>query len=791
MRSFARRARRAECPSAPQPSDDEIWVRWVPPQSALLKKPILLFRKETKSKTLVSSTSPSPPTAITSNQKIDEVASIAPKTPVSQLTKEIFPVGTEVEVRIDAEGFFGSWYEATVLSYYRVNRRAKYKIQYQEFVLDDGSGEKLVEDALAKDVRPRAPRRFTSHGPSFSHFPNNEDEDPDIKMHDLVEAFHRDGWWHGVVTGLRDRTTGLYTVSFPNSREVLQFWPAEIRPRSAFANGKWSRVLQVQQKTEEFREGDKVEVFRVRDDYGPSYFPARVDKVIHHSYYLVKYESPDAQPNGGLTEILDPQYLRPAVNCMPGTILYMEGSHVEVFCKGGWCSGVVSSGLRGSNYAVTVKYQGEQMTDQFHISGMRLRLEWDGRRWSKWKSPSKAKKRKLVDSNEIFVSDVSLTKSETTPGLVTSPDKKLKKERVKAESSKSTSNSSQVKRAVRKISQSDKLVTELKDCYFVQKKSTGMRTTTCRRNLNGWAWAPDLKQDKVEENNRVAASETQKDLNFSNESSSYVPQSNINASNTNCNADFAEENEVVILPNDGTRGHIPDSEGQDFLVFNQHTLAEHKSVTPDILPFGMTSLWKLLQTTNEVFGHIPQRPHFKKLESECVDKREGAAIGMMVTYAKLVDSIRGLSIHTELKVIESKLECLDSLEENGFMVDPIRSRLHRLLEIKSNYSEFASEWVKLETEVAREKQENKNSLASAKFCEDKSADISKSIAELKEQLSIMEKQKKAVMEEKSGILDLVAKREHNISRIEDEIFIINRSKESASEEFGRVAAEPL
>ncbi|KAJ4784258.1 hypothetical protein LUZ62_035504 [Rhynchospora pubera] len=730
--------------------------------------------------------------AITTNQKeIEETASIAPKTPAAQLTREPFPAGTEVEVRIDAEGFFGSWYEATVLSHHSFKRQAKYKVQYQEFVLDEESGEKLIEDALAKDVRPRAPRRYTSRGPSFSHFPNNEDEDPDIKMHDLVEAFHRDGWWHGVVSGLRDRTTGLYTVSFPNSREVLQFNSAEIRPRSAFANGEWFRVLEVQQETEAYREGDKVEVFRERDDYGPSYFPARVDKVIHQSYYLVKYESPDAQPNGDLTEILDPQYLRPAVNCMPGTLLYMEGSHVEVFCEGGWCPGDVSSGLRGSNYAVTVKYQGEQMTDQFHISDIRLRLEWDGRRWSEWNSPSKAKKRKSANSNEFSVSDVSLTESETTPNSVISPGKKLKKERVKSESRKSTSNPSKVKRAVRKVFQSPKLVTELKDCHFAQKRSTGMRSRTCKRNLTGWAWVPDLKQDKVD-NNGVASSETRKDANLSIESSSYVPQSNTSASNTNCTA---EENAVAMSPHDRTRSHIPDSEDQDFLVFNQHTLAEHESVAPDILLFGMTSLWKLLQTTNEVFGRIPQRPHFKKLESECVseclDKREGAAVGMMVTYAKLVDSIQGLSTHTELKVIEDKLECLDSLEENGFIVDPIRKRLHRLLEIKTNYSEYASQRVKLETELAREKQENKNLVASAKICEDKSADISKSIAELKEQLSIMEKQKKAVMEEKAGILDLVANRKHKILRIEDEIFVINRSKESALEEFGRVVAEPL
>ncbi|KAJ4783524.1 hypothetical protein LUZ62_034770 [Rhynchospora pubera] len=807
--------------------------------------------------------------ALPPEHKIDgEVLSISPITPNSQSSGKPFPVGAEVEVRIRSDGFHDSWYEAIVLSHYKVTRYSKYKVQYLEFLREDGSGEKLVEDVLAKDVRPRAPRRFTSHGPSFS-LPNNEDEDPDFKMHDLVEAFHNDGWWHGVISALSP-DAGLYTVSFPNSRDVFQFKPADIRPQLAFANGLWSSVEKIPKKTEAYKEGDKVDVHRVRDDQGESWFPAQVEKVIHHSYYVVKYESTNAHPNGDLTEILDPQHLRPAVDCMPGTVLYMVGSDVEVLRGGGWCPGVVSSELSGSSYAVTVESRGEQVTVQFHVSNMRLRLQWDGRRWSKWVSPSKAKKRKLVNSDEIFASDDSLTESKTTPDSVTFPGKKQKKKRAKAESSKSTGNSRPIKQAVQKVSRPRNLVTELKDYRF--KFSTGKRNITCKRNLNDWA--PDLNQDKVDDNG-LADSEKEKDVNISNESSSDVPQPNKNGEKetahiitpsceqnlptyTNCTADFAEENAVVFLLHDRTMGHIADSDGQadtltngvaeiregqliasqlnssanlEHLIgrqdkytipslsklvpsvdqaaplpllensvsidpspnseFNQHALAEHilvNPVAPDIvLPFEKASpIWKSLTITYEVFSRIPQRPHFKTLESECEEKREGIAIGMMVTYATLVDSIKRLSIHTELMVIEHKIACLDSLEENGFIVDPMRNRLRHLCKIKTNYSKSALERVDLETKLAKEK----DLLASVNVCGEKLADICKSIAKLKEQLSVMEKQEKAVMEERAG-LGSAAEREDSISKLKNEILNINRLDESASEEFGRVVSEPL
>ena len=64
-----------------------------------------------------------------------------------------------------------------------------------------------------------------------------QDEDPNIKMHDLVEAYHKGGWWHGVISGLRNPVTGQYTVSFPYYREIFQFQMSEIKPHLTYVSG--------------------------------------------------------------------------------------------------------------------------------------------------------------------------------------------------------------------------------------------------------------------------------------------------------------------------------------------------------------------------------------------------------------------------------------------------------------------------------------------------------------------------------------------------------------------------
>lgn len=153
----------------------------------------------------------------------------------------LFPVGTPVEVRSDESGFDGSYYEATVAGHQRRRSGLGYVVTYATLTRskDDG-GSPLQELAAAADVRPRPP-------PPPSPSPLR----PGFAPHDMVEAFHNDGWWAGVVVSAvvptteaaaaagRRRGGRLFKVCFPTSRELLEFEEAALRPNRVFRGGCW------------------------------------------------------------------------------------------------------------------------------------------------------------------------------------------------------------------------------------------------------------------------------------------------------------------------------------------------------------------------------------------------------------------------------------------------------------------------------------------------------------------------------------------------------------------------
>jgi chromosome segregation ATPase len=164
--------------------------------------------------------------------------------------------------------------------------------------------------------------------------------------------------------------------------------------------------------------------------------------------------------------------------------------------------------------------------------------------------------------------------------------------------------------------------------------------------------------------------------------------------------------------------------------------------------------------------------------------REGMAIGMMATYANLAESIQKLPVHTEVTIFQEKIFCLDSLEENGFIVEPMRSRLQHLLEIKTNYTKSVLKQVELEPALASKEHEKKNLLASANTYDAELEYVTKRIAELKEK-------KKAIMKERAGISSSTAQAENDISRLREEILSISRSHQQSLEEFECVVSKPL
>ncbi|KAL6842865.1 hypothetical protein ACP4OV_027178 [Aristida adscensionis] len=283
------------------------------------------------------------------------------------------PPGAEVEVRVDDEGFHGSWFEATVVGFAPARgprSPARYTVTYIHLVADDGSV--LTEFFAPTHIRPRPP---PSPPPRFA-------------PHDVVEAFHKDGWWSGIVVAADD-DAAFVTVAFPVTREVISFAPRLVRPRREFVGGEWvpsGTVVAVKPKgaVKVYEVGEKVEVGREREVYGYSWFPATVAKVVDPCSYIVEYFDLEEEDDGKkATEYLHWSYIRPAVDHCPreSEFQFGIGAAVEAYCDGAWSPGVVIRVVDDSEYEVSIDgKKGKQLVTKV-VELLKPQYKWNGKNW--------------------------------------------------------------------------------------------------------------------------------------------------------------------------------------------------------------------------------------------------------------------------------------------------------------------------------------------------------------------------------------------------------------------------
>ncbi|KAJ6829299.1 DUF724 domain-containing protein 3-like isoform X1 [Iris pallida] len=276
------------------------------------------------------------------------------------------PVGSEVEVRSNEDGFHGSWFEATVTK--SLSKSRTYAVAYTTLVSPDGDDPPapLEETVRFSMVRPRPPLP----GPN-----------KDYGLHHLVEAFHNDGWWAGVVSGLPGGGRDEYTVCFPSSREEFMFRASELREQMQWVRGRWLS-LQDQQGGADgmFDVGAPVEVSRDNENYGAAWFVGTVLKVIGKKNLYVEYENlridgEDGNSGTLLKEIVDLQYIRPPPTSKSKKFNVLD--EVEAYRGDGWYAATVLKILPGPRYVVNSK--GEEVDlDQ---SSIRCRCSWTGGIW--------------------------------------------------------------------------------------------------------------------------------------------------------------------------------------------------------------------------------------------------------------------------------------------------------------------------------------------------------------------------------------------------------------------------
>ncbi|XP_050224232.1 DUF724 domain-containing protein 7-like isoform X4 [Mercurialis annua] len=146
-----------------------------------------------------------------------------------------FNKGDVVEVSSDDEGFRGAWYVATVLkpasasrnsSSYPI-RKTRALVEYQNLLSDADHSKPLTESIELSYIRP---------------LPPVPDDDQSYETHDVVDAFHRDGWWKGVVSKVFEGTESSekkYAVVFIDPLEQVEFLSKDLRFHFEWTNETW------------------------------------------------------------------------------------------------------------------------------------------------------------------------------------------------------------------------------------------------------------------------------------------------------------------------------------------------------------------------------------------------------------------------------------------------------------------------------------------------------------------------------------------------------------------------
>ncbi|XP_057471090.1 DUF724 domain-containing protein 5-like [Actinidia eriantha] len=124
-------------------------------------------------------------------------------------------------------------------------------------------------------------------------------------------------------------------------------------------------------------------------------------------------------------------------------------------------------------------------------------------------------------------------------------------------------------------------------------------------------------------------------------------------------------------------------------------------------PFTKHSLiWETLEIM-EIFQKMPQQPHLCSFDKSKEDKADGLAIGYMVTFANVAESMSRLQVTDPTSLTDSISETLSDLELHG-SDGLIRSRLNELLLKKGRHHQLELEFQRLDkaiTELDPEKTE--------------------------------------------------------------------------------------
>ncbi|EEC78467.1 hypothetical protein OsI_18337 [Oryza sativa Indica Group] len=268
-----------------------------------------------------------------------------------------FRPGDLVEVLPDEPGYRGAHFPASVTASH-ANPRG-YTVAY------DGSGCPLGEVVAASQLRPRPPDAPRGVPPA---------------EHAVVDAFKGGAWWVGVALGGgRAAAGGRVAVCFPETREVVEFDAADVRPHLEWVAGEWLSPENMGiSKTMPYKKGTQVEVAKLEGNSVVAWFSAAVEKAIWKNSLLVDYNCSKNDGSVLPKEIVDLKHIRPHPQ-HASAIIFCINDEVEGFQGNGWWLGVITDVHPEFRYTFKAAHSGKEI--QLDQKALRLRYDWTHDQW--------------------------------------------------------------------------------------------------------------------------------------------------------------------------------------------------------------------------------------------------------------------------------------------------------------------------------------------------------------------------------------------------------------------------
>nr|XP_011470639.1 PREDICTED: uncharacterized protein LOC101295872 [Fragaria vesca subsp. vesca] len=267
-----------------------------------------------------------------------------------------FNRGSRVEVWFTEQG---AWFPAHVLdsnSNPLRNRKRRLLVEYETLVSDDDSSKPLTEEIEASLLRPAPP----------------EESDEGFEEHDVVDAFHVEGWWRGVVMSVDG---DKYTVGFKSPPDLLELGRGELRRHWDWCGGAWTRVEKEMMMQLDFSPWDDVEVNLHKERLWCAWTPATYVGPLGGNSFLVRYARAN---NGEERAVVSRHQIRPCPPQQEEGICDLM-SMVDAYHDRSWWVGDITAVLTGEKYVVKFRYSKQEI--EFSRSDLRHHMEWNGSKW--------------------------------------------------------------------------------------------------------------------------------------------------------------------------------------------------------------------------------------------------------------------------------------------------------------------------------------------------------------------------------------------------------------------------